>query len=279
MLKEGKKKFILPPGCYPIVKGGHQLLLAIDVGNTNIVMGLYAGSKLVHNWRIGTDAKKTADEYGALFSMLLQSDGATIKEVAGAIISSVVPPINASLERAVMQYIRVKPLFVGPGIKTGINIRLDNPRELGADRIVNAVAAFHLYGGPVIIVDFGTATTFCALTESGDYLGGAIGAGVNISMEALFAKAAQLSSIKIRKPDNAIGRNTVAAMESGVYYGFVGQTRELIKRIKDDMIGNPRVIATGGLAGLIGSELPIIDTVNPHLTLEGLKILGELNLK
>lgn len=255
------------------------MLLAIDVGNSNIVLGLYAGSRLVHNWRLATDAKKTADEYGVLFSMLLHSNGAATKKVTKTIISSVVPPINASLERAVMEYIHVKPLFVGPGVKTGINIRLDNPRELGADRIVNAVAAFHLYGGPVIIVDFGTATTFCALTQNGDYLGGAIGAGVSISMEALFAKAAQLSSIKIRKPDSAIGRNTVAAMESGIYYGFVGQTHELIRRIKEELTGEPKVIATGGLAGLISSELAIIDTVNPHLTLEGLKILGELNFR
>lgn len=255
------------------------MLLAIDVGNSNIVLGLYDGDRLKGDWRLATDKQKTADEYGALFSMLLQSNDLAIKRVKTIIISSVVPPMNQTIELAITKYVGKKPAFVGPGIKTGINIRLDNPRELGADRLVNAVAVLHLYGGPAIIVDYGTATTYCSLAKSGDYFGGAIGPGLNISAEALFAKTAQLASIKIRKPDMVIGKNTIQALESGIYYGFIGQTRELINRIKKEMGTNPKVVATGGLATLISEELTDIDLVNPHLTLEGLRIIGELNRK
>ncbi len=254
------------------------MFLALDVGNTNTMLGIYRGKKLIRHWRVSTDHKKTADEYGVLFANLFCSADLSPNEINSVMVSSVVPPVNGVLERAIETYIEVLPRFVGPGIKTGLNIKVDNPREVGADRIVNAVAVYNIYGGPAIILDFGTATTFCALSAEGHYYGGAIAPGLELAVEALVNKASQLPRIKIRETQKAIGANTVAAMEAGIYFGFIGQVRELIKRMKTELGGDPKIIATGGLAGtLAGEALECVDHVHHYLTLEGLRFLEELN--
>ena len=204
------------------------MILALDVGNTNIVVGLYENDKLVHYWRVGTDRTKTEDELGLHMKLLFEHEGRKISDVTGIIISSVVPPIMPSLERMCSKYFNVEPLIVGPGIKTGLNIKSDNPREVGADRIVNAIGAIAEYGYPLIVIDFGTATTYCYVDENGQYLGGAIAPGVSISTEALYTKAAKLPRIEIAPPDNIVGRNTVEAMQSGILYGYVGQVEGIV---------------------------------------------------
>jgi len=253
------------------------MLLAIDVGNTNIVLGVYAAKELVIDWRISTNVQKTSDEYGITIHQLFNYAGIDPRAIKAVAISSVVPPINPALERMARKYFHTEPLVVGPGIKTGINIRYDNPREVGADRIVNAVAAYEIYGGPVIIVDFGTATTFCVVNAHGDYLGGVIAPGIIISTEALFQRASKLPRIELVKPKTVIGKNTISSMQSGIIYGFVGQVDEIIKRIKQELGLNPFVVATGGLAELIRSESTQIQEINPLLTLEGLRIIYERN--
>lgn len=253
------------------------MLLVFDVGNTNIVLGVYRDKELVVHWRISTDRLKTADEYGMLIHNLFQYSHVNVKDIKAVIISSVVPPLVIPLTRMCQRYVCVEPLVVGPGIKTGICIRYENPRDVGADRIVNAVAAHEKYEGPLIVVDFGTATTFCAIAENGDYLGGAIAPGIGISTEALFQRAAKLPRIELIKPKNVIARTTVASMQSGVIYGFVGQVDELVRRMKEEMGGKAFVVATGGLAGLMSEESSMIDVVEPFLTLEGLRILYERN--
>ncbi len=255
------------------------MFLAIDIGNTNIVLGIWDGENWIWDRRISTDRDKTPDEYGILLAGLFENGHVKRGSIDDVLISSVVPPLNGVLEKALDNYLHLKPRFVGPGIKTGLNIKTDNPREVGADRIVNAVATYHLYGAPAVIVDFGTATTFCALTEEGEYLGGAIAPGVGISAAALFEKAAQLPRISVRKPDQVVGANTVSALESGIYYGFLGQIKEIVKLFKNSLPGNPLVIATGGLAGLWEKDAGCFDIVNPRLTLEGLRLLGEMNRK
>jgi len=255
------------------------MFLAIDIGNTNTVLGIFQGKKLLRDWRIATDRHKTADEYGVLLFSLLSSSPVNPENIDKILVSSVVPPVNGVIEKALKDYLNLPAQFVGPGIKTGLNIKVDNPKEVGADRIVNAVAVFHLYGAPAIIVDFGTATTFCALTEKGEYLGGAIAPGVNISAEALFERAAQLPRIKIKRPERAVGPNTVSAIETGIYYGFLGQIKELVRVMKKELGGNPIVVATGGLAKLWEKDIDCFDVINSRLTLEGLRIIGELNSK
>ena len=258
--------------------GGICLILVIDVGNTNIVLGVYEGKKLLVNWRMGNDKEKTSDEFGMFVVNLFNYEKLDVNEIEAVIISSVVPPIMYSLEHAIRKYFKVEPIIVGPGIKTGINIKNENPREVGADRIVNAVAAYETYGGPLIIVDFGTATTFCVITSKGEYLGGVICPGIKISAEALFQRAAKLPRIDLAKPENVIGRNTVASMQSGIVYGYVGQVDYIVKRIKAEMKDeNMKVVATGGLARLIASESGTIDEINGLLTLEGLRIIYERN--
>lgn len=254
------------------------MILVIDVGNTNITLGVYDEKKLIVHWRMGTDREKTSDEFGLFFVNLFNHEKLDISKVEAVIVASVVPPIMYSLEHAIRKYFKLDPIIVGPGVKTGINIKYENPKEVGADRIVNAVAALEIYGGPVIIVDFGTATTFCAITSKGEYLGGVICPGIKISAEALFQRAAKLPRIELAKPESVIGRNTVVSMQSGIVFGYLGQVDYIVKRMKKEMHeDNIKVIATGGLARLISSESETIDEINGLLTLEGLRIIFEKN--
>lgn len=253
------------------------MLLAIDVGNTNIVVALYDKDSLVRNWRMSTDKNKASDEYGVLLLQFLQLESVAAADIEDVIIASVVPTVMHSLNNAVKRYIGCEPMIVGPGIKTGMNIRYDNPRELGADRIVNAVAAVNKYKPPLIIVDFGTATTFCAINKNGDYLGGVIAAGVKISMSALFEKTAKLPKVEIVKPRSVIGRSTISAIQSGAVFGHAGQVDGIARRIKSEIGNDATVIATGGLAKMIAKESQEIDIVDSMLTLDGLKILYDKN--
>ncbi len=254
------------------------MIVVIDVGNTNIVFGVYEGKKLLNHWRMATDRDKTSDEYGMFIMNIFNHEKIDVGNVEAVVIASVVPPIMYSLEHAIKKYFKLEPIVVGPGIKTGINIKYENPREVGADRIVNAVAALELYKGPFIIVDFGTATTFCAVTANGEYLGGVICPGIKISAEALFQKAAKLPRIELIKPDTVIGRNTVSSMQSGIVFGYVGKVDYIVRRMKKEMKeDNIKVIATGGLARLIASESETIDEINGLLSLDGLRIIYERN--
>ncbi len=259
------------------------MLLAIDVGNTNIVFGVYEGKKLINDWRISTDRNKTSDEYGILFEQILKYHGLYPKDVDDVIISSVVPPIMHTLITMSIKYFGKKPMLIEPGIKTGINIKYDDPRELGADRIVNAVAAYSKYGGPLIIVDFGTAITFCVISKNGDYLGGAIAPGIKISSEALFSRTSKLPKVELVKPKNVIGKNTVNSIQSGLIYGYVGLVDYIIERIMEEIKDQEgvveNIIATGGFASLIGTESRYINRIDKLLTLEGLRIIYEKNKK
>lgn len=256
------------------------MLLVFDVGNTNIVLGLYDGDKMIYHWRAATNELKTADEYAASLGMMFQLDGVTFDMVTDIIISSVVPPVNPTLEYLCRRYFHVEPMMVGPGMKTGLNILYDNPRELGADRIVNAVAGITLYGGPLIIIDLGTATTFCAIDEKKRYLGGAVTPGIGISMEALFQRASKLPRIELTPASSVICKNTVSAMQSGIYYGAIGKVDGIVRRMKKEMgYKEIKVIATGGLADLIASQSETIDVIDPLLTLKGLYILFKKNRK
>ncbi|MBU7007840.1 type III pantothenate kinase [Phosphitispora fastidiosa] len=253
------------------------MLMVLDVGNTNIVLGVFEGKRLVRNWRISTNKDKTADEYGLQIRMFFEYSGIKCSDMEAVIISSVVPTVMSALESMSANYFGIKPLVVGPGVKTAMPIRYDNPKEVGADRIVNAIAAYELYGGPLIVVDFGTATTFDAISAEGAYLGGAIAPGISISTEALYTKAAKLPRIELLKPKAVIGKNTVSSMQSGIIYGFVGQADGIVSRMKKEMGGKAYVVATGGLAELISNESGLIDTINSNLTLEGLRIIYERN--
>ncbi|WP_197489688.1 type III pantothenate kinase [Rossellomorea aquimaris] len=254
------------------------MIFVMDVGNTNIVFGVYENDQLKYHWRAETNRHKTEDEFGMFVKNLFKHVELTFDEIDGIIISSVVPPIMFSLERMCEKYFNITPLVVGPGIKTGLNIKYENPREVGADRIVNAVAGIHEYGGPLIIVDFGTATTYCYINEDRQYMGGAIAPGIGISTEALYSKAAKLPRIEIARPDNIIGKNTVAAMQAGILYGYVGQVEGIVQRMKAQSKKEPTVIATGGLATLISKESKAIDVVDPFLTLKGLKLIYKRNM-
>ncbi len=250
----------------------------MDVGNTNTVLGVYENDVLKYHWRIETNRNKTEDEYGMIIKNLFEHEGLAFSQIDGMIISSVVPPIMFSLEKMCQKYFNIKPLIVGPGIKTGLNIKYENPREVGADRIVNAVAGIHEYGSPLIIVDFGTATTYCYIDEGGHYMGGAIAPGINISTEALYSRAAKLPRIEIVRPDHIVGKNTVAAMQAGILFGYVGQVDGIVNRMKAQSKKTPTVIATGGLAPLIAEEATTIDVVDPFLTLKGLCLIYKRNI-
>ena len=253
------------------------MLLVFDIGNSNIVLGTYEGKKLLRHWRISTDRQKTGDEYGMLINNLFRFQGIRMSDVTAIIISSVVPPLVVPLAKMCERYFRLRPLIVGPGIKTGIKLKYENPREIGADRIVNSVGAYEQFGGPLIVVDIGTATTFDIVAENGDYLGGVIAPGIGISSEALFQRAAQLPRVALVTPRTIICRNTVNAMQAGVIFGFVGQIDEIVRRIKAEMREDMRVIATGGLAKMISRESKTIDKVDNFLTLTGLRVLYERN--
>jgi len=253
------------------------MILAIDVGNTNTVLGIYKEGEMIAHWRISTDKDKTVDEYGILLKNLFSVENIDTKNVKDIIISSTVPPIVTVLEQASREYFGHFPLVVGPGVKTGMNIKMDNPREVGADRIVNAVGAYEKYKGPLIIVDFGTATSIDAISKKGNFIGGAIAPGIGISTEALFNYAAKLPRIELKKPDKAIGKNSIMAMQSGIIYGFVGQTEALIKKFKEELGQESTVVATGGLVNLIAPETTLIDRVEPFLTLKGLYYIAKLN--
>ncbi|MEK7797965.1 MAG: type III pantothenate kinase [Nitrospirota bacterium] len=253
------------------------MLLAIDIGNTNIVWGVFDGDRLVADWRIGTDHSKTTDEYAILLLDLLRVEGISPDRVDGVILSSVVPPLTPLFEELAETYFHRLPLNVSAEMETGLTIKYTNPREVGSDRIVNAAAAYRRYGGPLIIVDFGTATTFCAVTADGEYLGGAIAPGLRISAEALYARTAKLPKIELVRPKSAIGQDTVASMQAGLVFGYAGLVDELVRRIQQELGRDCFVLATGGLAGLVAPESRSIREIRPHLTLEGLALLYALN--
>jgi type III pantothenate kinase len=255
------------------------MLLALDVGNTNVVLGVYRGrgkkAKLVGDWRLGTDRTRTADEYGALVQGLLSSRKLKLSDIEHVAISSVVPPANRDLAEFSRRYFHVEPFFVSAHANLGMTLRYNAPTDVGADRICNAVGAFYKYGGLLIVVDYGTATTFDAIDKNGDYIGGAIAPGISISMNALFQHAARLYPVEFRTPPAAIGKNTINSMQSGAVFGFAGQTDALVERIRKEMGGKAKVIATGGLATLIQHESSTIDVVDQSVTLEGLRVLYE----
>jgi len=254
-----------------------NVLLAIVINNTQVKIGLYRDADLLHHWRVATDREKTADEYAMLLRSFFASVGHSLEEVGGVAVSSVVPPLLDTVERLSRTYLGTAPLVVGPGIRTGMRVLYENPKEVGADRICNAVAAYAKYGGPAIVVDLGTATTFSVISAEGDFLGGAIAPGIGISVDALAEHAAQLYRVELAKPKTAIGRSTVTAMQSGILFGFVGQVEEILRRMQEEL-GAPAVtIATGGWADLVVRECRSVRHHEPLLGLEGLRIIFERN--
>lgn len=252
------------------------MLLAVDVGNSHIVLGLYRGKEIVNSWRISSDKTKTFHEWSVIIGGLFNRSGIEWKQVSKIILSSVVPGLTLEIKRMCQFYLGIEPLIVTESVDAGIGINVDNPAEVGADRLANTVGAFQKYGGPVIVVDFGTATTFDAVGPTGDYLGGAIAPGVGISIEALFSQAAQLPRVDLRKPENVIGRSTVDSMQAGIMYGFVGQVDEVVSRMKKELGGTTKiVVATGGYAHLVAHECSEIEKVDEHLTLDGLRIMAD----
>lgn len=253
------------------------MLLVIDIGNTNTVFGVYEGKKLVGHWRTSTNSSQTADEIGLMILHFLQNRGISPTAIKALVIASVVPPILNAFEQMAHTYFHLTPLVVGPGTKTGIPIRYDNPKEVGADRVCNALAAVHNYGCPAIVVDFGTSTNFDAVSPQGEYLGGAIAPGILISMEALFQRASKLPRIDLVRPSTAIGKTTVNSIRSGIFFGTLGQIKEIITQIARELGGNPVIIATGGLCEMIAPEIELIQHVDKHLTLKGLRLIYEIN--
>lgn len=257
------------------------MLLAFDVGNTNIVLGVFEGDRLIQDWRMKTDKNKSADEYAMLVNQLFQYEGLDMKKVSDVIISTVVPPVLYTLLHLSRKYFDRKAYVVGAGLKTGMIIKYDNPKQIGSDRIVNAVAAYHKYGGPLVIVDLGTATTFCAVSSKGEYLGGTIAPGLKISSEALFEKTAKLPRVELEEPGKVICKNTIESMQSGLVYGHIGLVEYIVQRMKKELSPDGeeqvKVIATGGMAGLIVECSNCIDYVERELTLEGLRIIYNKN--
>lgn len=253
------------------------MLLTIDIGNTNLTLGLYEGDKLGAHWRLATDHNRMPDEYGLQLLGLLQNAGKTLKDIKGISLASVVPPLTGRVVQACREYLKQEPLVVDAGIKTGIKIRYEDPKAVGADRVCDAVAVMKLYGGPACVVDFGTATTFNAVTKDGEYLGGAITAGINLAAEALYTRAAKLPRIDLQVPPSVIGRNTVHAMQSGLLFGYVSMVEGMVARFRSELGSNMKVVATGGLAEVVAKETQVINVIAPWLTLEGLRIIWELN--
>jgi type III pantothenate kinase len=253
------------------------MLLAIDIGNTDTTLGVFDGEELRATWHLATSIHRMADEYAALLLNLMRQQGLDIPDIKAIALCSVVPPLISTFDELFQRYFHISPLVVGAGVKTGVRIRMDNPKEVGADRIVNAAAAHHLYGGPVIVADLGTATTFDTVSKEGDYLGGAIAPGIFTAAEALFTRAAMLHRVELTRPKRAIGTNTIAAMQSGIIFGYVGLVEGMVARIQQELGEKAKVVATGGYASLIAKETNIFDEVNPDLTLIGLRLIYEMN--
>lgn len=253
------------------------MILTLDIGNTNIKTALFDGKEMRHYWRMSTNIQKSSDEYGIVLANLFQHVGVRPEEVEGIMISSVVPTINFTIEHMCQNYFGKTPLFVVPGIKTGINIRYENPRELGSDRIANAVAAYEEYGAPTIFIDFGTATTFGVVGEGGTFLGGCICPGVKLASEALVTGTAKLPRFELTKPEHVIGRTTLTNLQSGMYYGYVGLVKNIVRKIKQELGQEATVVATGGMAVMIAEESKVIDKLDGLLTLKGLRLIYERN--
>jgi type III pantothenate kinase len=253
------------------------VLLAIDAGNTNLTLALFQGSELVADWRLMTQPERTADEIGMELTQLFALRGLKLDSVSDVVIASVVPSLNPALMEASARYLQTEPLMVGPGIRTGVRIRSENPKEVGADRIANSLAAFRRYGGPVVVIDFGTAVTYDAVSAEGDYLGGAIAPGVQISLDALVAHTAKLHPVQFEVPDSVIGRTTVASIQAGLVWGFVAQVEGMVARMRGELGDSAQVLATGGQAELVAGLTTVIDKVDPLLTLEGLRLVYAQN--
>ncbi|GBD12299.1 Type III pantothenate kinase [bacterium HR24] len=253
------------------------MLLALDIGNTNVTAGVFEDARLRRTWRLATDVRREADEYAGLLLTLLQHGGIAPGEIKAAVMCSVVPDLEPVFETVCRSYLGVRPLLVDVGVRTGLRVLYDAPRDVGPDRVADAVAALHLYGAPVIIVDLGTATVFDAVNRDGDYVGGAIAPGLGIAAEALFQRAARLYRVELTRPRAVIGRNTVAAMQSGIVYGYVALVEGMVARFREELGADAKVVATGGYAHLIAAETRAIDHVNPDLTLVGLRLIYEMN--
>jgi type III pantothenate kinase len=253
------------------------MLLAIDVGNTNLTIGLYQSDQLTFHWRLATDHTRMPDEYGLQILGLLTHAGCNVADLNGVALASVVPPLTGRVIQACREYLKQEPLVVDTGVKTGVHIRYEDPKSVGADRVCDAAAVMRFYGGPACVIDFGTATTFNAITKDGDYLGGAITAGVNLAAEALYTHAAKLPRIDLQRPPSVIGRNTTHAMQSGLLFGYVSMVEGMVERFRKELGNDMKVIATGGLAEGIAKETPVIQYIAPWLTLDGLRIIWELN--
>ena len=256
------------------------MILVVDIGNTNIVVGVYNDDDIVGSWRMVTRSEKTSDEYGIFILNLLNYNNISQKEITSAIVSSVVPNVMHSFENALKKYFNIEPIIVGPGTKTGITISTDNPREVGADRIVGLVAAYHMYGGPLIVIDFGTATTYDVLTDKGEFKYGITSPGIQISADALWQKTAQLPSVELKKPSSILAKNTVTSIQAGLVYGYIGQVEYIVNKIKEELnIKDMKVVATGGLGRLMSDETKVIDVYDSQLLFKGLKIIHDKNIK
>ena len=253
------------------------MLLVIDIGNTSIKLGIFDGDKLKATWSLATGIHRTSDEYGVVMLNLMERQGFLPSKITGAALCGVVPPLAPIFIEMCQKHLNIQPLVVEAGVRTGIRIRVDNPKEVGSDRVVGAVAAHYIYGKPVIIIDLGTAITFDVVSQEGDYLGGAIAPGISVAMEALFARTAMLPRIELVRPKEVIGRNTISAMQSGIIFGYIGIIEGMVQKISKELGSQAKVIATGGYAHLIAGETPAIDMVDPDLVLMGLRLVYEMN--